>query len=191
MSMAAAPAADAAAGRLAASKGAPAAAGAAAAGEQGKKAAPAKTSPGNSGPGAKGAKGRPRAVAWAWSGSRRLLMAEFLLCTVVLLLGTLTSDPEDGKSAAPRAMVKGSAFALVFFLLALLGSGGKGPAKAATAVGTLVTVAYTMTSSDVHTLVTWIGKFFAGAGKKFPAPEEAAAEAADRQNRPPFPGVSA
>lgn len=192
MAMAAAPAADAVAGRVAAKQASKTAATNAAA-----KTAPAGggggtgggtgTPGGNKGKGTPGGKGSggtsggkkaqssgrgKRAVSWAWSGSKKLLMAQFVLCVVILALGSMTSDPQDGKSAAGRAMVKGSAFALIFFLLAILSAGGKGAAKSATAVGTLITVSYALTSSDVHAVVTWINSFFKGAGKKFPAPEK-------------------
>lgn len=134
-----------------------------------------------------------RAVSWAWSGSKKLLMAQFVLCVVILALGSMTSDPKDGKSAAGRAMVKGSAFALIFFLLAILSAGGKGAAKSATAVGTLITVSYALTSSDVHAVVTWINSFFKGAGKKFPAPQSAqdkAEQKVDETTQTHFPGTS-
>lgn len=188
--MAAAPAADAVAGRVAAQQASKtaakdAAATAATSGGGGGKGG-GKGSPGGgkgqgqgSGQGggkSGGGKAQPsrgkRAVSWAWSGSKKLLMAEFILCVVVLALGSLTSDPEDGKDQAARAMVKASAFALIFFLLAILSAGGKGAAKSATAVGTLITVSYTLTSADVHAVVTWIGKFFKGAAEKYPAAKE-------------------
>lgn len=115
-----------------------------------------------------------RVVSWAWSGSRRLLTAEFLICLVVLLLGfvlsrvdaqaTASKDKQtavSGTDAAIHAMVKGSALAGLFFLLALLQAGGKGPAKASTALGTLVTATYVLTSADVHQIVSWINGFFA------------------------------
>lgn len=196
--MAAAPAADAVAGRVAAQQASKtaakdAAASAAASGGGGGKGGGKGSSGGGKSQGQGGSKGAgpgggksgggkaqssrgKRAVSWAWSGSKKLLMAEFILCVVVLALGSLTSDPEDGKDQAARAMVKASAFALIFFLLAILSAGGKGAAKSATAVGTLITVSYTLTSADVHAVVTWINSFFKGAGKKFPAPEKSEKE---------------
>lgn len=194
MAMAAAPAADAVAGRVAAKKasqtaatdaaGTAASAGGGGGPGGGKGTQGGGKESGGGGGGQSGGKkaqssGKSktkRAVSWAWSGSKKLLMAEFVLCVVVLALGSLTSDPKEGKSAAGRAMVKGSAFALIFFLLAILSAGGKGAAKSATAVGTLITVSYTLTSSDVHAVVTWIGTFFKGAGEKFPEPEKSAKE---------------
>jgi hypothetical protein len=123
--------------------------------------------PGSSGGGRGGGRStskRRRAVGWAWSGSRKVLTAQFVLCVVILVLGTLTSKDEV-KSTAARSMVKGSALALLFFLMALLSSAGGSSARAATAMGTLVTAAYALTSSDVHALVKWLGDYF---GKKAP-----------------------
>jgi hypothetical protein len=218
MAMAAAPAADAVAGRVAAKQASKAAAKDAAAktapagggggagggkgtpgGGKGKDPGGGKESGGGGGKsgGAKaqssGKSRSKRAVSWAWSGNKKLLMAQFVLCVVILALGSLTSDPQDGKSAAGRAMVKGSAFALIFFLLAILSAGGKGAAKSATAVGTLITVSYALTSSDVHAVVTWINSFFKGAAKKFPAPasaQEKAEQKVDETTQTHFPGTS-
>lgn len=106
-----------------------------------------------------GGRKRGRSVAWAFSGSRKVLTAQFVLCVVILVLGTLTSK-DEAKSSAARAMVKGSALALLFFLLALLSSAGGASAKAATAMGTLVTTAYALTSSDVHAVVKWLTAYF-------------------------------
>lgn len=118
-----------------------------------------------------------RFAGWAWSGSRQVLTAEFLLCVMVLLVGYLLqrvdakateskdSTPAPGTSShdsAIHVMVKGSALAGVFFLLALLQAGGKdsGAAKAATGLGTLVTATYVLTSTDVHAIAGWLNQFF-------------------------------
>lgn len=100
-----------------------------------------------------------RSMAWAWSGNRRLLTMQFVACMVVLGLGTLLA-PKGSNDGMTRAMVKGSGLAGLFFILALVASGGKGPAKAATALGTLVTAAYVLTSSDVRNVVGWFAEFF-------------------------------
>lgn len=100
-----------------------------------------------------------RALGWAWSDNRKLLLAEFILCVAVLGLGTIVS-PEDSKHDVPRAMIKGSALAGIFFLLALISSGGQKPARAANALGTLITAAYVLTSADVHNIVSWLSGFF-------------------------------
>lgn len=123
--------------------------GGAPAGDGKKKKAPAKK---------KGGKGK-RAISWAWSDNKKLLTAEFLACVVVLGLGTITAS-EESKDDVARAMIKGSALAGLFFLLALVSAGGKGPARAANAIGTLVTAAYVLTSSDVHNVAEWTASFF-------------------------------
>lgn len=124
---------------------------------------PAKSAPG--GPAKPGRKGR--ALGWAWSDNRRLLTAEFVACVAVLFLGTLVSPP-DSKHDVERAMIKGSALAGTFFLLALVSSGGKTPARVANAIGTLITATYVLTSADVHNIVEWVAGFFSpeSAGEK-------------------------
>lgn len=128
-----------------------------------------KKTPEGGGKGGGGAKGKAkktgaaRGVAWAWSGKRRLLTMQFVACMVVLGLGTLLA-PKGSNDGMTRAMVKGSGLAGLFFILALVASGGKGPAKAATALGTLVTAAYVLTSSDVRNVVGWFAEFFKPGG---------------------------
>jgi hypothetical protein len=116
-----------------------------------------------------GIRGSGRAAAsrgrkWAWAGNRKLLAAEWLVCIVVLGLGTLLTPMEgDGDSVKKemgRVMIKGSALCAVFFLLALVASGGTGPAKVATGLGTLITAAYLLTSEDVHNVASWTASFF-------------------------------
>lgn len=113
-----------------------------------------------------------KAVAWAWSGNRKLLVAEFVICIVILGMGLITSmasgKAAQGKNSSnetvAKAMIKGSALAGLFFLLAILAASGKGAAKTATALGTLVTASYIFTSSDVHAVVSWITAFFSKEG---------------------------
>lgn len=148
-------------------------------GEQAKKAsksAPAAPAPGN---------GR-RAVRWAWSDNRKLLVAEFIVCVAVLGLGTLVA-PEDSKHDVERAMIKGSALAGLFFLLALVSSGGQKPARVANAIGTLITATYVLTSADVHNIVSWVAGFFspASAGEAI-----GGALGGDGSNGPPAGGSS-
>lgn len=130
-----------------------------------------------------------RSVSWAWSGSRRLLTAEFVLCIAVLLLGyvlkqvgakqnTTSSSTSSTGQGAIHVMIKGSALAGLFFLLALLMAGGKNAAKTATALGTLVTATYVLTSSDVHDLVSWANSFFASTPSGSSGAEESAPEGA-------------
>lgn len=90
----------------------------------------------------------------------RLVLVEFLVCFVVLGLGTIVA-PEGKKNAgAAHLAVKGSALALLFFILALMAGGGGKAAKAADALGGLVTAAYVFTSADSANLVKWISAFF-------------------------------
>lgn len=125
--------------------------------------------------------GRPsrkrRVRAWAWAGNRRVLTAEFLLCMTVLTLGSVVS-PDGVQKGSARFLVKGTALSAVFFLLALVSSGGQGPRKAATAVGTLVTAAYVFTSADVTHLVQWVSSFFNPKGNVFSKAEQSALEKA-------------
>lgn len=104
-----------------------------------------------------------RSIGWAFSGNRKLLTGEFIACIILLGLGTLLA-PEGSKDGMPRAMVKGSALSALFLILALVASGGTGPAKVATGIGTLVTASYVLTSSDVHNVVKWIGAYFSKTG---------------------------
>lgn len=104
-----------------------------------------------------------KVVGWAFSGDRKLLTVEFIVCLVVLGLGTLLA-PQGSKDGMPRAMVKGSALSGLFLVLALVASGGKGAAKVATGIGTLVTASYLFTSSDVHNVTAWVASFFSKTG---------------------------
>lgn len=112
-----------------------------------------------------------KAVSWAWSGNRRLLTAQYLLCVVVLGLGWMVA-PAAGTSGqgskassetTTRAMIKFSALSGLFFLLAIVSAGGKGAAKTATALGTLVSATYLFTSSDAHAVMAWVASFFGGS----------------------------
>lgn len=117
-----------------------------------------------------------RSVKWAWSDNRKILIAEFLVCVVVLGLGTIVS-PDDSKHDVPRAMIKGSALAGVFFVLTLVATAGGQARRTANAIGTLITASYVLTSADVHNIVSWAAGFFsapqagavAGEGMSAPA----------------------
>jgi hypothetical protein len=93
----------------------------------------------------------------------QLLVVEYVACVVILFAGTLVA-PQGSKDGIPRLLVKGSALSLLFFILALMGAGGRGAAKAAGALGFLVTVTYLFTSSDAHNVVEWLGGFFGSSG---------------------------
>lgn len=97
-------------------------------------------------------------VAGAVPGPKGLV-AEYVACTAVLLLGTLVA-PAGSKDGIPRAIVKFSGLSLVFFILGLMSAGGKGAQKAAAAFGLLLTVTFLFTSSDAHNLAAWMTSFF-------------------------------
>lgn len=101
---------------------------------------------------------------WVFSGNRKLLTAEFIVCVVILGLGTLLA-PQGSKDGLPRAMIKFSGLSAVFFVLALASAGGKGAARTATAIGALMATAYVFTSSDAHNVVKWLEEFFSKSGK--------------------------
>jgi hypothetical protein len=126
--------------------------------------------------GAVGAGGR-KAGRWAWAGNRRVLTAEFVLCMVVLALGSVVS-PQGVEKGSSRFLVKGTALSAVFFLLALVASGGRGARQSATALGTLITAAYVLTSSDVIHLVQWVSAYFNPKGNVFSQAEQNALEKA-------------
>ncbi len=98
--------------------------------------------------------------AFAASNPRRWVMVEFLVCFVILGLGTVVAPAGKKNGGASHLAVKGSALGLLFFILALMSGGGPKAAKAAGALGGLVTAAYVFTSQDSANLVTWISDFF-------------------------------
>jgi hypothetical protein len=77
------------------------------------------------------------------AGPRRLIVAEFLVCTVVAALSPLT-DPKAGQPEGerPGALMKRlTAIAGLFFILGLVSAAGRSSARAAAGFGGLVTVA--------------------------------------------------
>jgi hypothetical protein len=98
--------------------------------------------------------------AFASSNPARWVLVEFLVCFVILGLGTIVAPDGKKNGGAPHLAVKGSALALLFFILALMSGGGAKSQKAAGALGGLVTAAYVFTSQDSANLVKWISSFF-------------------------------
>lgn len=98
--------------------------------------------------------------AFSASNPRRWVMVEFLVCFVILGLGTIVAPAGKKNGGASHLAVKGSALALLFFILGLMSGGGPKAAKAAGALGGLVTAAYVFTSQDSANLVLWISDFF-------------------------------
>ena len=99
-------------------------------------------------------------------GNKKLLLPELILCLTTLVFGTLVA-PKDSKDDVHRMIVKGSALMGVFFILAIMGTGGKGTQKIANMLGLLITLAYLLNSSDIHNVVNWVNGFFKkpGTGK--------------------------
>lgn len=99
---------------------------------------------------------------------RRLLLAEFLAVFVVLGAGTIVAPSGKG-GGVPRLMVRGTALAVLFMVLALVSSTGPKMAKAAAALGALIVLGYVFTSQDAANLWTWTAAFFSRQGTAAPA----------------------
>lgn len=83
--------------------------------------------------------------------ARQLLVAEFVLCLVILALSPLT---DKHKAEGPTAFLRrGSAICALFFILALISSGGRGPTKVAAGFGGLVTLTLLVSSRDVFAVL--------------------------------------
>src|SRR5260370_1382181 len=84
---------------------------------------------------AKAKRAAKRASRYAGGGGtpRKLLVAEFLCCVVVVGLSPL-GGKHKGEGFATYAK-RGAAVMALFFILALISAGGKGPAKVAAAFG--------------------------------------------------------
>lgn len=93
-------------------------------------------------------------------GNRKSLLAELVICLVILLLGSLVRKNDDGRSSVVRMMVKGSALLGVFFVLSIMSTGGSGAQKASGAIGLLVVMTYALTSEDINNILKWIKSFF-------------------------------
>lgn len=92
-------------------------------------------------------------------GNKKILLPELISCLVVLVFGTLVA-PKGSKDDVHRLLVKGSALMGVFFILAIVSTGGKGPQKFANILGLLITLSYLLNSSDIHNIVNWVNSFF-------------------------------
>jgi hypothetical protein len=97
------------------------------------------------------------------SSSARPLMIEFLICFVVLGLGTIVA-PEGSGDGVPRLMSRGTGLCLLFFVLGLVSGAGDGARRAAGGLGALVTVSYLVMSSDAHNVLKWIAGFYSTKG---------------------------
>jgi hypothetical protein len=118
-----------------------------------------------------GAKLRTGGGALSRSNPRRALVAEFLVCFIVLG-GAAIVAPQGDKSGIPRLMSKGTGLALLFLFLSLLSAGGEKAAKAATGLGALVTAGYLFTSPDAANILKWITSFYGANGGRLAAAGE-------------------
>lgn len=95
------------------------------------------------------------------SPARRVLVAEFALCMVLVAFSPVT---EAKQSESPAAWMKrASAVMAVFFVLGLIASGGRGAGRAAAGFGGLVTLGLAISSRSIFTVLA--GKFGTSAGE--------------------------
>lgn len=99
---------------------------------------------------------KPRATGRGMRlGTHHLLIAEFLVCFLVLGLSPLVGDVGPG-----AWMKKGTATAMLFVALSLIGETGPKTKNAVTALGGLVTLTVLITHRDIFTMIA--GKFGSG-----------------------------
>lgn len=85
------------------------------------------------------------------SSSRKLLVAEFLLCMVVLAFSPVTDKHKTEKPGA--FMKRASATMGVFFFLGLISTAGRGAGRAAAAFGGLMTLVLLISSRSIFTVL--------------------------------------
>lgn len=106
--------------------------------------------------------------------ARRLLIAEFTLCMVVLAFSPVT---DTAKTEKPGTFMKrASAVMGVFFILGLISTAGRGASKAAAGFGGLMTVTLLISSRSIFTVLT--AKLGKGIGEA-PSLDEAGEGIAD------------
>lgn len=118
-----------------------------------------------------GAKLRTGGGALSSGNPRRTLVAEFLICFIVLG-GAAIVAPQGEQSGIPRLMSKGTGLALLFLCLSLLSAGGQKAAKAANGLGALITAGYLFTSPDAANILKWITGFYGANGGRIAAAGE-------------------
>lgn len=111
--------------------------------------------------GVKARKAEKAAARGDGTTSRRLLVAEFTICIVILALSPLTA-PEDKPMAPGDWMKKGSAICGLFLFLGLISSIGRGGAKIATSFGGLVVLVLMVNERSVFAVLA--KKFNSTAG---------------------------
>lgn len=101
---------------------------------------------------------------------RRMLLAEFLICFLVLFGGTIVTPavlaglpgtPAPGEPGpVPRLVTKSTGLAALFLVLALISATGKTGEKFAAGLGLLVTLSYLFTSPDATNILVWFTAYF-------------------------------
>lgn len=95
------------------------------------------------------------------SSAKKLLIAEFILCMVILGFSPLA---KKSKGDTPAGFMKrGSAIMGCFFILGLLTTAGRGPARAAAAFGGLITLVLLISSRSIFSVLA--GKLAPGVGE--------------------------
>lgn len=85
------------------------------------------------------------------SGARKLVIAEFVLCMVVLAFSPLAKRESTDNPVS--FMKRGSAIMGVFFVLGLLTTAGRGAARAAAAFGGIVTLVLLISSRSIFAVL--------------------------------------
>lgn len=81
------------------------------------------------------------------SPARKILVAEYIVCMIILAFSPLTD--KHGTDGAVKWMKRGTAMSVVFLLLGIVSSGGPRAEKVSAAFGGLLTLALVMNDRDV------------------------------------------
>lgn len=111
---------------------------------------------------------------WVGSGSgQRLLVAEFVICSLILALSPLT---DRHKVDTPAVWMKrATAICALFIVLGLVGTGGPKSAKVAASFGGLVTLVLLLTDRDVLVVIADRMGAPPGAGPRGPGSDDGTA----------------
>jgi hypothetical protein len=85
------------------------------------------------------------------SPARKLLVAEYIVCMIILAFSPLTD--KHGSDTAVKWMKRGTAMSVVFLLLGIISSGGERAEKVAAGFGGLVTLALLMNDRDIFAMM--------------------------------------
>lgn len=120
-----------------------------------------------------------QAAMRASPGTRRIIVAEFMVCMVIVALSPLTDRKRE---EAPADFMKRMAAIMgVFFVLGLVSAAGRNAAKGAAGFGGLVTVALAVSSRDVFMKLGTLFDSSARQGARVDRGDED--ELGDRQGR--------